>query len=111
MLILAVEVPRRKDTVASMATVVAKKTSTKKPPSIKRASPIPRRVLNALELRQPVVGVFRHKNRPHYGVAYTDENGRRCSRAFSFAHGGDEAAAYAQAVKFRRKTLRAKARR
>lgn len=69
-------------------------------------STIPRRVLNALSLKQPVVGVFRHKNRPHYGVAYRDEEGRRCSRAFSFADGGDETAAYAQAVKFRRKTLR-----
>ena len=38
----------------------------------KRVSPIPRRVLNALNLKQPVVGVFRHKNRPHYGVAYRD---------------------------------------
>ena len=94
-----------------MAVAVAKKRPTKKQPSIKRASPIPRRVLNALELRQPVVGVFRHKNRPHYGVAYTDEDGRRCSRAFSFARGGDEAVAYAQAVKFRQKTLRTKARR
>ena len=91
--------------------VAAKKKPSHKQPSIKRVSPIPRRVLNALNLQQPVVGVFRHKNRPHYGVAYTDENGRRCSRVFSFARGGDEALAYAQAVKFRQRTLRTKARR
>ena len=82
--------------------------SRQKPAASKRVSTIPRWVLNALNLKQPVIGVFRHKNRPHYGVAYRDEEGRRCSRAFSFADGRDEAAAYAHAVKFRRKTLRGK---
>ena len=43
----------------------------------KPVSVIPRRVLNALSLKQPVVGVFRRKNRQHYGVAYRDEEGRR----------------------------------
>ena len=91
-----------------MAAVVAlQKPAARKLPS-KRVSTIPRRVLNALGLKEAVVGVFRHKNRPHYGVAYRDEEGRRCSRAFSFADGGDEAAAYARAVKFCRKTLRRK---
>ena len=89
-----------------MATVVPRQKSAQRKLPSKRVSPIPRRVLNALRLKQPVVGVFRHKNRPHYGVAYRDEEGRRCSRAFSFADGGDEAAAYAQAVKFRQRTLR-----
>ena len=91
-----------------MAAVVVKKSPTKKQPLTKRVSPIPRRVLSALGFDQPVPGVFRHKNRPHYGVAYRDAEGRRCSRAFSFAEDGDEAAAYARAVKFRRKTLRGK---
>ena len=93
------------------ATVLSRqKPVARKPPS-KRVSAIPRRVLSALGLKEPVVGVFRYRNRPHYGVAYRDEEGRRCSRAFSFAGGGDEAAAYAQAVRFRRKTLRGKVRR
>ena len=67
----------------------------------KRACPIPRRVLSALGLKQPVVGVFRHRSRPHYAVAYNDEHGRRCSRTFSFHVDGDEAGAYRQAVDFR----------
>ena len=89
-----------------MAAVVARQKPAARKLPTKRVSTIPRRVLSALGLKEPVVGVFRHKNRPHYGVAYRDEEGRRCSRAFSFADGGDEAVAYAQAVEFRKRTLR-----
>lgn len=72
----------------------------------KRVSGIPPRVLAALGLDEPVTGVFRHPNRPHFGVAYTDESGHRCSRAFSFRNEEEEVAAYAKAMKFRKKTVR-----
>ncbi len=71
----------------------------------KRLNPVPRRVLKALGLSEPVVGVFRPHGRQHYSVVYTDRAGRKCTRAFSWTH-QDETEAYAQAIALRNKDLR-----
>lgn len=73
----------------------------------KRLNPVPRRVLQALGLTEPVVGVFRPHGRRHYSVVYTDRSGRKCTRAFSWNH-QDEIEAYAQAIALRKKVLRAR---
>ena len=78
----------------------------KKLPS-KRSNPVPRRVLSSLGLTSPVVGVFRHPDKQCYAVSYRNENQRPCTQAFSFRSGGDEVAAYTNAVKFRKQVLRA----
>ncbi|MEO5720361.1 MAG: hypothetical protein ABIR71_02695 [Chthoniobacterales bacterium] len=72
----------------------------------KRLNIIPKRVLKALGLEEPVVGVFRPTGRNHYSVTYTDRDGRKRSRAFSWRHRDEEVAAYAKAAAFRKKTLR-----
>lgn len=71
----------------------------------KRLNQVPPRVLKALGLTQPVVGVFRPRGRQHYSVTYTDRTGRKCTRAFSWKH-QDETEAYAQAIALRNKDLR-----
>jgi hypothetical protein len=73
----------------------------------KRLNKIPRRVLAALKLTQPVVGVFRHPNRAMYQVSYK-EKGRQRNRAFSWGGEISEAKAYATAIAFRKKTIRDK---
>ena len=75
----------------------------------KRLNKIPRRVLAALKLTQPVVGVFRHPNRAMYQVSYK-EQGRQRNRAFSWGGEISEAEAYATAITFRKKTIRNKLR-
>jgi hypothetical protein len=71
----------------------------------KRINVIPRRILVALGLSQPVIGVFRHPQKQAYGVAYIDKTGRRRSRSFSWSSDG-EVAAYAEAVAFRKQSIR-----
>ena len=70
----------------------------------KRLNPIPEKVLRALGRAEPVVGVFRHPKRCHYAVSYTDQEGRKRSRAFSWRK-ESESAAYAKAAEFRAETL------
>ena len=71
----------------------------------KRINLVPRRVLQALGLSEPVVGVFRPRGRKHYAVIYTDRTGRKRSRVFSWTRQG-EIEAYVQAVALRNKVLR-----
>lgn len=68
----------------------------------KRTQPIPRRVLNALGLKQPVVGVSRYDTRRFYSVSYRDRKGRTRVGTFSWRNPKGEIAAYAAAIKFRR---------
>lgn len=72
----------------------------------KRLNIIPRRVLKALGFKAPVVGVFRPTGRHHYSVTYTDRDGRKRTRAFTWYHEDEEVTAYSKAVAFRKKTLR-----
>ena len=71
----------------------------------KRNNLVPRRILQALGLTEPVVGVFRPRRGDHYSVTYTDRTGRKRTRAFSWRD-GDEPGAYAKAIAFRNKALR-----
>ena len=80
----------------------------KKLPS-KRLNPVPKEVLASLGLTEPVVGVFRHPKKQCYAVSFLNEARRYCTQAFSFRTTADEVAAYAEAVKFRKKALRASA--
>jgi hypothetical protein len=72
----------------------------------KRKKGIPRRLLTALKLRAPVVGVFRYPERHFYQVSYRDRAGRLRSRTFSWFGRTDELKAYAAAVKFRKQTAK-----
>ncbi len=72
----------------------------------KRLNPVPRRVLQALGLSEPVVGVFRPRGRGHYSVTYTDRTGRKRTRAFSWRAPEEEVEAYAEAIALRNKALR-----
>jgi hypothetical protein len=72
----------------------------------KRNNPVPARVLRAVGLTEPVVGVFRPRGRNHYTVVYTDRDGRRCTRIFSWKR-GSEIEAYAEAIALRKKTSNA----
>lgn len=72
----------------------------------KRLNPVPRRVLQALGLSEPVVGVFRPRGRGHYAVVYLDRTGRKRTRAFSWTEPEEEIEAYAQAVALRHADLR-----
>lgn len=67
----------------------------------KRLNPIPQRVLSALKLKVPVVGVFRHSDKEHFHVSYRDAKGHICSRAFTWTN-RSQTEAYAAAVKFRK---------
>ena len=66
----------------------------------KRLNPIPRRVLAALGLKEPVPGVFRRRQQDAYSVTYK-ERGRPRTRQFSYT-ARPEVEAYAAAVRFRR---------
>lgn len=66
----------------------------------KRLNTIPRRVLQALHLTKPVVGVFRSANRKFYQVTYR-VGGRQHCGIFPWK-GDDEIDAYRTAVEFRR---------
>ncbi len=70
----------------------------------KRLNPIPRRVLTAVGLTRPVVGVFRHAKRSMYQVGYREE-GQARNRAFTWNEKRIEAEAYAAAVAFRKKMV------
>ncbi len=70
----------------------------------KNLNPVPRGVLTRLGLKQPVVGVFRHRRSAMYSVSYIDR-GRRRTRAFMWTK-REEWEAYADAVAFRRETIR-----
>ncbi len=73
----------------------------------KRLNKIPRKVLAALGLMTPVVGVFRHPNRSMYQVSYK-EQGRQRSRGFSWGGETSEVEAYERAIAFRKKMIRGK---
>jgi hypothetical protein len=72
----------------------------------KRKNLIPRRLLTALGLKKPVVGVSRHPRRRLYQVHYRARNSRTRSRSFRWADRNEEIKAYAAAVKFRKGLLR-----
>ncbi|MBA2586500.1 MAG: hypothetical protein H0U99_08455 [Chthoniobacterales bacterium] len=72
----------------------------------KRNNPIPPRVLAALHLQSPVVGVFRSAYRNFYQVSYRGGDGRQRARAFSWKDRAGEIEAYRKAVKFRRQMER-----
>ncbi len=72
----------------------------------KRKNPIARRLLTALGLKKAVVGVSLHPERRLYQVAFRSRNGRQKSRSFHWSNGREEIAAYAAAVRFRKKKLR-----
>jgi hypothetical protein len=73
----------------------------------KRLNQVPRRVLQALGLSEPVVGVFRPRGRNHYSVTFPDRRtGRKRTRAFSWKEPGGEIEAYAQAIALRNRILR-----
>lgn len=69
----------------------------------KRLNKIPRRILRALDLTKPVVGVFRYGRRKFYQVNYR-EKGRQRYAVFSWI-GEDEADAYRAAIEFRKLTI------
>ena len=73
----------------------------------KRLNKVPRRVLAALGLMKPVVGIFRRPNRSMYQVSYKERRRQR-NRAFSWGGEISEAEAYATAIAFRKKTIRDK---
>ena len=66
----------------------------------KRLNKIPRRVLQALHLTKPVVGVFRSGTRKFYQVTYRVRGRQHCG-IFPWK-GDDEIDAYRTAVEFRR---------
>ena len=69
----------------------------------KRKNLIPRRVLTALGLKKPVVGVSRHPSRQLFQVHYRSGSGRLRSRSFHWSDREEETAAYAAAMRFRKK--------
>jgi hypothetical protein len=71
----------------------------------KRQHEIPRRVLKAVRLKQPIVGVTRYPKRC-YAVSYRDNARRIKTRTFSWRTPKDEIKAYAAAIDFRKKKLR-----
>lgn len=72
----------------------------------KRKNAIARKLLVALGLTKPVVGVSNHRGRRMFQVSYRFGNGRPRTRAFPWSNGGEEIAAYAAAVKFRKSLLK-----
>jgi hypothetical protein len=74
----------------------------------KRKNVIARRLLTALGLTKPVVGVSYHRGRSLFQVSYRSRNGRWRTRAFPWSDGREEIAAYAAAVKFRKDLLKGK---
>jgi hypothetical protein len=73
------------------------------PPKRRRA--VPPRILAALGLKQPIVGVSRYPKRC-YAVAYRNRANQVKTRTFSWRHPRDEIAAYAAAVKFRKQKVK-----
>lgn len=73
----------------------------------RRQNAIPSRVLKALELTEPVVGVSRSPKRQIYQVGYRARSGRFVSQSFRFTDPAGEIEAYREAVNLRRKLLRA----
>lgn len=69
----------------------------------KRLNKVPHRILHALDLNQPVVGVFRYGRRKFYQVNFREKGRQRC--AVFFWTGGGEADAYRTAVEFRKLTI------
>ena len=74
----------------------------------KRVNDVPKPVLKALGLSEPVVGIFRPAGREHYAVIYTDRKGQKRTRAFSWQK-QSEKEAYAQAIALRKKALQGRA--
>jgi len=72
----------------------------------KRKNLIPRRVLVALGLEKPVVGVSRNPTRRLFQVSFRSSDGQLHSRSFRWTDSAREIKAYAAAVKFRRHFLR-----
>jgi hypothetical protein len=72
----------------------------------KRKNAIRRKVLAALGLKTPVVGVSCHPQRRMFQVPYRLGRGRMRTRSFHWSDRGREVAAYAAAVKFRKSLLR-----
>ncbi len=64
------------------------------------------RVLAALGLKKPVVGVSCHPNRSFFQVSYRGGNGRIRTRSFSWSNRDEEVAAYAAAARFRKSLLK-----
>ena len=69
----------------------------------KRLNKIPRRILEALQLTKPVVGVFRARKRRFYQVSYVESGRLRC-RVFPWL-GDGEPEAYRAAIEFRKWTI------
>ena len=68
----------------------------------KRKRKIPRKVLAAVGLKKPAVGVSRSPERRFYQVAYRNRGGKPRARTFSWSDYKGELDAYAAAMKFRR---------
>ncbi|MBV9008883.1 MAG: hypothetical protein JO354_06925 [Verrucomicrobia bacterium] len=73
----------------------------------RRRHDIPRRILTALGLKQPVVGVTRYP-KGCYAVSWRDKNNRTKTRTFSWDDARGEVNAYKAAMAFRRTTLKAR---
>jgi hypothetical protein len=71
----------------------------------KRQHEIPHRVLAALSLKQPVVGVTRYPKRC-YAVSYRNKSRKVKTRTFSWRTPKDEIKAYAAAVQFRKQKVK-----
>ncbi len=71
----------------------------------KRRHAVPPRVLAALGLKQPVIGISRYPKRC-YAVTYRNRANQVKTRTFSWRKPKDEIAAYAAAVKFRRQNVK-----
>jgi hypothetical protein len=76
----------------------------------KRKNRIAPKVLRALGLEKPVVGVSLHPRRSLFQVSYQSRGGRMRGKSFHWSSSGGEVAAYAAAVRFRKQWIR-KARR
>ena len=72
----------------------------------KRKNTIAPRLLKAIGLTKPVVGVSNHRKRRMFQVSYRAKRGRMKTRGFSWSTAKGEVAAYAAAVRFRKKLLR-----
>ena len=72
----------------------------------KRKNLVARRVLAALGLKKPVVGVLYYPDRCFFQVTYRSGNKRFRSRCFSWSNRDEEIVAYAEAVRFRKSLLK-----
>jgi hypothetical protein len=71
----------------------------------KRNNPVPKKVLAAASLKQPLVGVHRNVRRQFYQVSYRDEDGTMRGMTFSWRTPEEEIEAYRMAVELRRSML------